>query len=266
MIDTHCHLTFPQLRSQLDAVLERAAEAGLTGAITVSTTPDDAREALALARSRPGLWCTAGAHPLHADEGPFDFDALTTVAGDDRCVAWGEIGLDNHYDNPPRTTQLRTLEGALAAIERARGEGLDKPVVLHCRDAFEELIPMLSRSSVPPERFVFHCFTAGEAQMRQLLDFGAWVSFTGVLTYRNAPEVRAAARLAPLDRVMVETDAPFLTPEPHRKIRPNEPRFVVETARCWTQLHNLAWEEACALLTDNAQRFFQLNPSERLGA
>lgn len=258
MIDTHCHLTFPDYSSRVERTLRTAAENGVVGAITVSTTTGDALDALGLAIMRPNLWCTAGVHPLYSDREPHDLGHLLKVVQHEKCVAWGELGLDNHYDHPPKATQLRVLEAQIEMMERATSEGVDKPIVLHCREAFEELITILRRSSLDPSRFVFHCFTGGPDDMRLLLDFGAMVSFTGVVTYRNAREVQEAARLAPLDRIMVETDAPFLTPEPHRGVRPNEPRFARVTATFLAALRQESWEDFHGAINANTERFFRI--------
>ena len=256
MIDTHCHLTFPDYAGRVGDVLAAAAAAGVTGALTISTTTRDCLDALALAEKHPNLWCTAGVHPLYSDKGPHEWSNLRKVAASSRCVAWGELGLDKHYDRPPKALQLQVLEEQLAHIEGWHREGLVKPVVLHCRKAFDELIPILKKTSLEPTRFVFHCFTGDTTDMRLLLDFGAWVSFTGVLTYKNAPEVRDAAALAPLDRIMVETDAPFLSPEPHRGVRPNEPRLARVTAEKLAEVKGLAWPEMERVLNDNVRRFY----------
>jgi TatD DNase family protein len=256
VIDTHCHLTFPELRADIPGVLARAAEHGVTGAITISTTTRDAPEALAIAEQYENVWCSAGVHPLHSDEGPHEWEVLKRVAQSPRCAAWGELGLDNHYDRPERAVQHAVLHEQLAFIQRCRAEGIDLPVILHCRKAFGDLIPVLRESGLDPSRFVFHCFTGGPDDMRMLLDFGAMVSFTGVLTYRNAPEVREAAKLAPADRIMVETDAPFLSPEPKRGVRPCEPWMTSLTARRLAEVRGEAWEALCARLDANTRRFF----------
>jgi TatD DNase family protein len=193
VIDTHCHLTFPEYEGRVDAVLAAAREAGVVGAITISTTTANAVLSVELARAHAGLWASAGVHPLYADS-PADWEEMRAAALDPKCVAWGELGLDRHYQDPPQSLQRPLLEEQLAHIVRWRSEDprLDKPVVLHCREAFDELVPVLRASGLPPERFVFHCFTGGEREMRLLLDFGAFVSFTGVVTFRNARETQAA--------------------------------------------------------------------------
>jgi TatD DNase family protein len=261
MIDTHCHLTFPDYEGRVDAVLADARAAGVLGAITISTTTADALRTVALAREHANLWASAGVHPLYSDR-PADWDEMRSAGLDPKCVAWGELGLDRHYQTPPQEVQRPLLETQLAHLARWRREDprLDKPVVVHCREAFDDLLPILAASGLPADRFVFHCFTAGPREMRMLLDFGASVSFTGVVTFRNARETREAARLAPPERVMVETDAPFLTPEPHRTVRPNEPRFVVHVADALAELWGRPSIEVREQTLKNSTRFFGIVP------
>lgn len=261
MFDTHCHLLFPPLRDRTPQVLQQAQAAGVTGVITVATTCDDALEGLALARAHAQVWCTAGVHPLQA-AGEHRLTDLLSVAGDPRCVAWGEIGLDAHHARPTRQAQARVLGEQLALIERADTEaraapsGRCLPVVLHCRDAFDDLLAILRRTRIEPQRFVFHCFTGTPAHLRRVLDFGAMVSFTGVVTYRNAREVREAARLVPPDRLMVETDAPYLPPEPQRGRGPCEPWMASLTARTLAELRGEDWDRFHAAINQNTHRFF----------
>ncbi len=260
MFDTHCHLTFdaydPAKRDGgVAGVLRDAAAAGVRGCITISTTSVSCQEALAIAEQYDTVWCSSGVHPLHSDEGPHDWEVIVRVARHPRCVAWGELGLDNHYKEPEKSIQLATLDEQLNVIVEHRAD-IDKPIVIHCREAFDELIPILKDTGIPGERFVFHCFTGGPKEMEQVLGFGAWVSFTGVLTYRNAKEVREAAKLMPLDRVMVETDAPFLTPDPHRGQWPNEPKHVVHVAKTLAEAHGIGRQEMERILDANAIRFF----------
>lgn len=259
MIDTHCHLTFPEYEGRVAEILAEAHAQGVYGAITVSTTTADALRTTRLAEQHQNLWATAGIHPLYADE-PAHWDDLRTAARSPKCVAWGELGLDRHYADPPQSLQVPLLEEQLARIAAWQRDEpqLAKPIVVHCREAFDELLPILAASGLPRDRFVFHCFTAGPREMRLLLNFGAWVSFTGVVTFRNAKETHEAARLAPIDRVMVETDAPFLTPEPHRTVRPNAPRFVVHVANALAQIWRRPEREVYAQLFANAQHFFRL--------
>ena len=258
MIDTHCHLTFPDFAGQIDETLREAADAGVWGCISISTTSRDCLDALRVAQAHDNVWCTAGVHPLYSGKGPHDWQAVRNVAEDERCVAWGELGLDNHYDKPPRDTQRAVLAEQLAFIESCAHDGIDKPVVLHCREAFDDLIPLLRASSLDPARMVFHCFTGGPDDARAVLDLGAMISFTGVVTYRNAREVAEAARLVPGDRIMVETDSPFLSPEPVRGTRPCRPAFVVHTARFLAELRGSTFGDFDRQTDANAQRFFSI--------
>lgn len=256
MIDTHCHLTFPEFEGRESAVLDAAAAAGVTGVITVSTTAPDAERCLALARRDPRIWSSAGVHPLYSDKGPHDWALLRSIIRDPRCAAWGELGLDNHYPDPPKPLQRAVLDEHLSAIAASRAEGVDKPVIIHCREAYAELIPILRASGIPADRFVFHCFTGTAPEARSVLDFGALISFTGVVTYKNAAEVRAAAALVPAGRIMVETDAPFLSPEPHRSLRPNEPRFARVTAEAIAALRGESFDAFHAHINATTTRFF----------
>lgn len=261
VIDTHCHLTFPDFQPDrspggVPGVLARAAAQGVDGCITICTTTQDAPNVLAMARAHPRVWCSAGVHPLYASEGPHQWEIMRHVGTDPLCVAWGELGLDNHYKEPAGDVQRAVLEDQLAHIEAWQREGLIKPVVVHCREAFDDLIPILAASSLAPERFVFHCFTGDEHDMRKVLDFGACASFTGVATYRNAAGVQRAAKIIPDDRVMIETDAPFLSPDPHRGTRPCEPWMANVTARHIAHLRGRPWDEFHQQINENTRRFF----------
>jgi len=258
MIDTHCHLTFPEFKGREARVMDDARAVGVRAAITISTTTVDCKGALDVATRVPGVWCSSGVHPLYSDKAPaggHDWAAIERVARDPRCVAWGELGLDNHYKDPPKDIQLAVLHEHLGVIARVNRE-IAKPIIIHCREAFDELIPILRDSGLPPDRFVFHCFTGTEREARMVLEFGAMISFTGVVTYANAPEVRAAAAIVPLDRMMVETDAPFLTPAPHRGVRPNEPKYVVHVAHALADIKRIDRAELERTLDANAERFF----------
>jgi len=263
VIDTHCHLTFADFAGALDATMAEAAASGVTGAITISTTTQDCLRARDIALAHPRVWHTAGVHPLYAGEGPHEWGNLRACFESPKCVAWGELGLDNHYDDPPKDIQRAVLDEQLAFIEACgRGEhgaAILKPIVLHCRKAFDDLIPILARTALEPGRFVFHCFTGNEADMGKLLDFGAMVSFTGVITYKNAAEVRAAAKMVPCDRIMVETDAPYLSPEPLRSQRPCKPAMVALTARALAECRGERFEDLHAAINANTARFFGID-------
>ena len=257
MIDTHCHLTSRVLAEHADDIIDRAVAAGVRQMIAVATTSEDARHCLKLAERRPEVFCSAGMHPLYAED-PVDWDVLEEIIRHPRCVAWGELGLDNYYPEPPRDLQDRILARQLELIRRIDQTGPVRPVIVHSRDAQADLLPVLEASSIDPARFVFHCFSGTLEEADRLIAFGSMISFTGAVTYRSGAAPAEAAARIPLDRLMVETDAPYMTPEPHRKVRPNEPSYVRFTAEAIARSRGMdpdAFEEA----TDrNARRFFGL--------
>ncbi len=262
LIDTHCHLTFPQLREQTAAVLARAREAGVWRVITVATTPDDARDALAIVRAHDGVSFAAGIHPHEAGRADDDWLAALrnlhegrwTDVPPGRLVAVGETGLDFHYDFAPRDVQERIFCAQLELACR-----LGRPVVIHARDSERRVCEILADFPALRGRFVFHCFSADAETARRVLDAGGWISLTGIVTFANAQSVRDAARLIPAERLMVETDAPYLSPEPVRKQRPCEPAFVLHTARFLADLRKVRFEDFCRQTSENARRFFGLS-------
>jgi TatD DNase family protein len=262
LIDTHCHLTYPELAPQIDAVLRRAADAGVQQFITVATSPADARSAIALMADRPQILLAAGVHPHEAGRvTEAEQRALRDLhhdarAADGRLVAVGETGLDFHYDfaTPERQEQVFRLQ-----IELALEVG--RPIIIHARESEPRVCDILSEYDGLADRVVFHCFSGGAELARRALDLGFWLSFTGVVTFRNADSIREAARLAPRERIMVETDAPYLSPEPVRKMRPCEPAFVAHTARFLAELRGERFEDFAAATTANAERFFGLGRS-----
>jgi len=256
VIDTHCHLTFSDYAGRIDTVLEEAAALGVTGAISIATTTQDSVDTLLLSREHEFVWCTAGVHPLYADKGPHDWNVLSNHAKDPKCVAFGELGLDNHYDDPPKLIQRTVLAEQLAVIESCWDDGLKLPIVIHCRKAFADLIPILQSTKLDADRFVFHCFTGSPEEARMVLDFGASISFTGVVTYNNAKEVAEAAKLVPSDRIMVETDAPFLSPDPKRGKRPCMPGWARYTAEYLAKIRGVSFAEFHDQIDDNTERFF----------
>lgn len=274
MIDTHCHLTFPDFRDRIGSTISDAAKAGVTGCITISTTTRDCLDALAIAQAHDRVWCSSGIHPLYSDtDDPHAsartgvehvWENLRTVATHPKCVAWGELGLDNHYPTPAKAVQLRVLEQQLdfiRGVNHAGPGGIGKPglpVVIHCREAFDDLLPILKASALPPDRFVVHCFTGTPAEARRVLDFGACISFTGIATYPSAVDVRAACVLVPADRIMVETDAPFLSPLPHRGKRPCVPAYVADTARNLAALRGVPFDTFHEQINATTARFFNI--------
>lgn len=262
VIDTHCHLTFSDYAGRIDSVLDDAAQLGVMGAISIATTTKDSLDTLRIANEYERVWCTAGVHPLYADKGPHDWSVLKEHAKDPKCVAFGELGLDNHYDDPPKAIQHKVLADQLATIESCWDEGLKLPIVIHCRKAFVDLLPILRATKLDPDRFVFHCFTGTPDEARLVLDFGASISFTGVVTYNNAKEVAQAAKLVPSSRILVETDAPFLSPDPMRGKRPCMPGYARYTAEFLAKIRGVSFAQFHQQIDDNTQRFFGITPPQ----
>ena len=253
LIDSHCHLTYEPLAQRIDDVLARAAGAGVSHCITVGTSPADARAALALATRSDRVFASAGIHPHEAGKAPAGWESmLMGLAAETRVVAIGETGLDYHYDFSPRERQREVFVRQLAvAIE------CGKPVIIHCREAHADTVAVLDGHS-NLRGVVFHCFTGSVAEAREILDHGWWISLTGVVTFRNAGELGEVARLLPRDRLMVETDSPYLSPEPVRQVRPNEPAHVVHVARRIAELRGETFEDLAAYTRANTIRFFGL--------
>jgi TatD DNase family protein len=221
--DSHCHLQDQYLEdAALADALSRARAAGVDRLVCIGTDAATSHEALRIARSADGVWATAGQHPHEASAGAAavrELVAATRAAGDPALVAVGECGLDYHYEHSPRDAQ-RAVFAEQIALAHEHGLAL----VIHAREAWDDLFDVLAAEGVPA-RTVLHCFTGGTDEVRRCLDAGMYVSFSGIVTFKNASDVRDAARLCPLDRLLVETDAPFLAPVPHRG-RPNEPAYV----------------------------------------
>jgi TatD DNase family protein len=262
LIDTHCHLTTPEIRANLTAVADRARAAGVGRVICVTTRMSDAAEAMDAFADQPWVSLCPGIHPHEAAKvTEADLDALralhrgetTPAAWRSRIVAVGETGLDFHYDFAPADVQERVFR---AQLDLAQEVG--RPVVIHARKAEGRVADILEEYPALRGRVVFHCFSGPREIADRLVAAGHWLSFTGVVTFKNAEDVRYAARMCPADQLMVETDAPFLTPEPHRKNFPNEPAYVAVTARFIAELRGLDYAAFAELTTRNARRFFGL--------
>jgi len=262
LIDTHCHLTYDDLSRDLAGVLDRAARAGVARLITVATSPADAQRGIELIGTRAAVFMAAGVHPHEAGKvSQADLQSLADLHQGrrdlgglrGRLVAVGETGLDFHYDFAPRDRQEQVFRFQL---ELARA--VNRPVIIHAREAELRVCDILDEYPQLSGRVVFHCFSKGPDVARRILDSGWWLSFTGVTTFRNAGDAQASARFAPPDRIMVETDAPYLSPEPVRKVRPCEPAFVAHTARFLASLRGEGFEQFAERTRLNAEKFFGL--------
>ena len=255
LIDTHAHLTYPGLTERIDEVLRNARREGVHRVITIGTRVTDARAALSLSRARADIVsCAAGFHPHEADKvSPEDFAAMQALWNEPDWVAFGEMGLDYHYDFANRDNQKRVLHWQLE-----RCAPVDKPVIVHCREALDDVIPILLKHGYEGRRVVFHCFTGTRAEVERIARHGWRISFTGIVTFANSKELQAIAKDYPAERLMVETDAPYLSPVPVRNVRPCEPAFVAHTARFLAELRGISFENFVNTTTANAKAFFGL--------
>jgi len=249
LVDSHCHLDDEKFAGDLDAVIERARAAGVERMMAIGTGdgPADLETAVRLADRYPFFYATVGVHPHDAAKATDDtFGRLRDLLPDPKVLALGEIGLDYHYDFSPRDIQRTVF---VRQLELAHDAG--KPIVIHTREAWTDTMQVLREHYTGAG--IFHCFTGGPAEAQEGLDFGFHLSFGGVLTFPKAETVREAARLTPLDRLLVETDAPYLAPVPHRGKR-NEPAFLVETARKLAEVRGIPAEELADVTTRNFER------------
>jgi TatD DNase family protein len=256
LIDSHCHLDFPDFSTELDEVVARARSAGIERMVTISTRVRGHDAVLAIAQRFPDVYCSVGTHPHHAyeelDVTTADLVARTQSA---KVVALGEAGLDYHYDNSPRDAQEHGFRTHIAA---ARETGL--PLVIHSREADEDTAGILEeetgKGAFPA---VLHCFTGGPDLARRAIALGHFISFTGILTFKNSAALRAVAAELPADRILVETDAPYLAPGRYRGKR-NEPAFVIETANTLAEVRGVSFETIARETTENFFRLFAKVP------
>lgn len=253
LIDTHAHLDFPDYAIDRDDVLARAWEAGLSAILSIGIDEPTSRAAVALAEGNPRIFASAGIHPHEvAKAGEDAYRALEELAHHPRVVALGEMGLDYHYEEPPRQVQKEAFRRQL---HLARRTGL--PVVIHARDAHEDVLEILREEAAGQVRGVMHCFAGEEAVARACLDLGFYISFAGPVTFKSAEATRRVAATIPLDRLLTETDSPFLSPHPLRGKR-NEPARVALVAEELARVHGLTPAELGDLTADNARRLFRL--------
>jgi TatD DNase family protein len=256
LVDSHCHLDFPEFAPELDAVVTRARDAGLGRMVTISTRVKRHAQVLAIAERFPDVFCSVGTHPHNAhEELDIGADDLLRIAENPRVVAIGEVGLDYHYDNAPRDAQE---QGLRAHIDAARRSHL--PLVIHSRDADDDMARILDqetgKGAFPA---VLHCFTGGRDLALRAVALGHYVSFSGILTFKKSEELRAIAAELPADRILVETDAPFLAPGKFRGKR-NEPSYVVETAKVLAETRTTGFDEIARQTTENFFRLFSKVP------
>lgn len=252
MIDSHCHLADRQFANDLKEVLERADAAGVDRMACIGDTIEESERGLQLAQKYEQIFCTVGLHPHHAKNWlPATERSMQSLATSSKKIkAIGEIGLDYHCDFSPREIQRNVFRKQLILAKE-----LSLPVVVHCREAAEDVWAMVDE--IKPLHLAMHCCTEKWSDVKRFVERGYFLSFTGIATYPKSEEIRNTIKHCPLDRLMIETDAPFLAPIPHRGKR-NEPAFVVEVAKCVAEIKQMSLEEVDEATTKNTVKFFRL--------
>ncbi|WP_438748499.1 TatD family hydrolase [Pararhizobium sp. O133] len=256
LIDTHCHLDFPDFEAERDAIIERARAAGVGQMITISTRVKKFDTILGIAEHYPNVFCSVGTHPHNADEElDIETEDLVRLSAHPKVVAIGEAGLDYFYDNAPRDAQAIGLRRHIAAARETQ-----LPLVIHSRSADDDMADILTeetgKGTFP---FLLHCFSSGANLAKVGVDLGGYISFSGILTFPKSEELREIARTVPHDRMIVETDAPYLAPKPFRGKR-NEPAYVAHTADVLAETIGVSREEIAGITTENAFRIFSKMP------
>ncbi len=256
LVDTHCHLDFPKLGDQLAEVLARAEQANIKQMVTICTKVREFDKIVKIAENHDNIFCSVGTHPHYAqDEHDISVEEIIALSHHPKVVAIGEAGLDYHYDNSPREQQKAVFR---RHIDVARQTGL--PLVIHTRDADDDTVSILKEEmAIGTFPALIHCFTASKRLAEEVLELGLYISMSGVLTFKNSLELQDIAKTLPLDRLFVETDAPFLAPMPHRG-KTNEPAFTVHTAQKLADLQERSLAEVAHATTQNFYRLFAKVP------
>jgi len=256
LIDSHAHIDFPQFADDREAMLERARDAGVGTLLAIGTGPGPEKldAAIPFAEQHDWIYTSVGIHPHEAKEvTPQHLDELARLARHPKVIAWGEIGLDYFYDHSPRDVQARVFR---SQMELARAAKL--PIIIHCRDAWDDCLALIERHWRPTGLAgILHCFTGTFGHAKRGLDMGFLISFAGNATYPKTQNIRDVAKEIPLDRILIETDSPFLAPQPYRGKR-NEPAYVAEVAKTLATVRNLAPEEIAAATAANFRRLFRI--------
>ena len=249
LVDSHCHLDFADSAAEREAIISRARAAGVDTMLTISTRLDEFDAVRAIAEAHSGIWCSVGVHPHEAKEyAELTPQKLLALAAHPQVVGIGETGLDFHYDLSPRDIQERVFRAHIAA---SRQSGL--PLIIHAREADREVTWILEKERPPPG--VMHCFSSGRALADAAIALGFYISISGIVTFRNAEELRAIVHDLPLERLLVETDAPYLAPVPYRGKR-NEPAYVAATAAAVAELKGIDLQHLAAITSANFFRLF----------
>lgn len=251
LIDTHCHLGMLE-HGTSEEILARAKDAGITRMVTVSVDEPSWGVNRKFAEHHDHVFYSVGLHPHEAKDWRDCRDRMKALAPAPKCVAIGEMGLDFYYNHSDREAQIEAFEEQL---EFAKGVGL--PIIIHCRDAFDDLFSIIRKKGLGPAGGVMHCFTGGPPDAKDAVDLGLHISFSGIVTFKNAETLREAARIIPEESILVETDCPFLAPVPHRG-KPNEPSFLPHTLQQVAAVRKVDPQALAEKTTENAVRFFSL--------
>jgi len=255
IIDSHCHLDaldYETRHKNVDEVIENAKARGVYHFISICTTLGRFEAMKALTAHRDDVSLSCGVHPLNVDEEPFDYDKLLAFAQDEKVVAIGETGLDYHY-----TPETKALQQSVFAQQIEIANKVNKPLVIHTRSARQDTMEMLIAGNAEKCGGVLHCFTEDWDMAKRALDIGFYISISGIITFRNAEDLRDVVRKIPLDRLLVETDSPYLAPIPYRG-KPNQPAYVRETCEYLATLKGVSTEELARVTTQNVQNLFKI--------
>lgn len=252
LFDTHAHLDEDAFSQDVNEVIERAVASGVTAMLAVATTTESSRATIALAARVPNVFASVGIHPNYAAQAkPGDWEAIEELASSPKVVAIGETGLDRYWDHTPFDVQLDYFRQQMDLAKR-----LDLPFIVHCREAEPDVVAALREAAGAGQlKGIMHSFCGGRATLDAALELGLHISFAGMLTFKKSAELRELAKTVPLDRLLVETDSPYLAPQPQRGKR-NEPAFVRHTAECLAEVHGKTLDEMAAITTANAKRLF----------
>ena len=258
LIDTHCHLVYEPLAGDIENVLARSVEAGVNKWITVGTDIEHDEKAVSQAHKFENMYAAVGVHPHYSEDVTGNtIEELKQLAKDEKVVAIGETGLDFHYNFSKEPDQRRVFE---AHLQIAHDSNL--PVIIHSREAFDDTMTILDqfiKLNGNLKGVVFHCFSGTAEQARIILDYGFFISYTGVVTFKNADSIRKGAQLVPVDRMMIETDCPYMSPEPMRKQKVNEPALMIHTAKFLAELKGMELEDFASAVTATSKSFFDLH-------
>jgi TatD DNase family protein len=254
LIDSHTHLTFEPLAGEIKTVLEHSKAVGISGWITVGTDTEHNKKVVSIINKYENLYGAVGIHPHYASKiTETDIELVKELAKNQKIVAIGETGLDFHYDFSARDAQINLFKKLLQIAAEC-----SLPIIIHSRDAFDETMEVIDKFSSKLAKVVFHCWGGTVEQTQIVLDKGFYISFTGVVTFKNAAQTRAAAKIVPLERMMLETDCPYMSPEPMRKQKINEPALMIYTAQKIAELKNMPLEKFARQATKTTENFFNL--------